>query len=174
MLSFTEHSLIQCHQQFANIHHILKYMFYHKVSTYSKHVWCQKYTFRKYDLWMSNYRATNKSNCFFGRAGNFVVCTEFHQKWKWNVGKPHFPRTYTPGGNMTNLSMILIISLRFPELLIIGKNVKIRFKTRGSPCYFLSSRSQKIINITKIEHTRLLHYWFHFPRRFSTKNWFTQ
>ena len=106
LLSFTEHSLIQCHQQFANMHHILKDMFYHKVSTYSKHVWCQKYTLKwKYDLRISNYRATSKSNCFFGWAGNFVVCTEFHQKWKWNVGKPHFPRTYTPGRNMTNLPM---------------------------------------------------------------------
>ena len=42
------------------------------------------------------------------------------------------------------------ISLIFPEL-IIEKYVKIRFKNRGSPCYFLSFRGQKIKNITKIE-----------------------
>ena len=55
-------------------------------------------------------------------------------------------------------------SLNFPELFIIGKYVKIRFKNRGSPCYFLSSRGQKIKNITKIEHARdcfCLHSWFH-------------
>ena len=40
-------------------------------------------------------------------------------------------------------------------LFIIGKYVKSRFKNRGSPCYFLSSKGQKINNITKIEHTRL-------------------
>ena len=36
------------------------------------------------------------------------------------------------------------ISLNFPELFIIGKYVKIRFKNRVSPCYFLSSRGEKI------------------------------
>ena len=40
-------------------------------------------------------------------------------------------------------------------MFIIGKYVKIRFKNRGSPYYFLSSRGQKINNITKAEHTRL-------------------
>ena len=46
------------------------------------------------------------------------------------------------------------ISLNFPELKerkIKGKEnkyVKIRFKNRESPCYFLSSRGQKIKNIT--------------------------
>ena len=30
------------------------------------------------------------------------------------------------------------ISLNFPELFIIEKNVIIRFKNRESPCYFLS------------------------------------
>ena len=44
------------------------------------------------------------------------------------------------------------ISLNFPELFIKGKYVKIKFKNRESPCYFLSSRGQKIKNITKIEH----------------------
>ena len=39
---------------------------------------------------------------------------------------------------------------KFPELFIKGKYVKIRFKNRESPCYFLSSRSQKIKNITKL------------------------
>ena len=48
------------------------------------------------------------------------------------------------------------MSLNFPELFIIRKYVKIRFKNRGTPCYFLSSRGEKIKNITKIEQTRLL------------------
>ena len=41
------------------------------------------------------------------------------------------------------------ISLNFPKKFIIAKYVKIRFKNRGSPYYFLSSRRQKIKNITK-------------------------
>ena len=52
------------------------------------------------------------------------------------------------------------ISLNFPELLIIGKYVKIRFKNKGSPCYFLSSRGEEIKNITKIEPKRLLLFVF--------------
>ena len=47
------------------------------------------------------------------------------------------------------------IFLKFPELFIIGKYVKITFKNRGSPCYFLSSRGQKVKNITKLEQKRL-------------------
>ena len=31
------------------------------------------------------------------------------------------------------------ISLNFPELFVIGKYVKIKFKSKGSPYYFLSS-----------------------------------
>ena len=50
--------------------------------------------------------------------------------------------------------------LTFPELFIIEKYVKIRFKNRGSPCYFLSSRGQKIKNITKIEQKRLFLFTF--------------
>ena len=45
-------------------------------------------------------------------------------------------------------------------MFIIGKYVKIRFKNRGSPCYFLSSRGQKIKNITKIEQKRLFLFTF--------------
>ena len=52
------------------------------------------------------------------------------------------------------------MSLNFPELFIIGKYVKIRFKNCGSPCYFLSSRGQKIKNVTKSEHTRLFLFIF--------------
>ena len=63
------------------------------------------------------------------------------------------------------------MSLNFPELFIKGKYLKIRFKNRGSPCYFQSSRGQKISNITKIEPKRLwLHSWFHFLWRFLRKN----
>ena len=43
------------------------------------------------------------------------------------------------------------ISSNFPESLTVGKYLKMRFKNRGLPCYFLSSRGQKIKNITKIE-----------------------
>ena len=43
-------------------------------------------------------------------------------------------------------------------LFIIGKYVKIRFKSRGSPYYFLSPRGQKIKNITKIKQKRLLSF----------------
>ena len=53
-----------------------------------------------------------------------------------------------------NLSMI------FLKLFIIGKYLKIRFKNWGSPSYFLSSRVQKIKNITKIEHTGLFLFAF--------------
>ena len=45
-------------------------------------------------------------------------------------------------------------------MFIIEKYVKIRFKNRGSPCYFLSSRGQKIKNITKIEQKRLFLFTF--------------
>ena len=48
------------------------------------------------------------------------------------------------------------ISLNFPDLFIIEKYVKIRFKNHGSPCYFLNSRGQKIYNITKTEQKRYL------------------
>ena len=52
------------------------------------------------------------------------------------------------------------IYLNFPELLIAGKHAKIRFKNWRSPYYFLSSRGQKIKNITKTEHTRLFLFTF--------------
>ena len=47
------------------------------------------------------------------------------------------------------------ISLNFSELFITEKYVKIRFNNMGSPCYFISSRGQKIKNTTKDERTRL-------------------
>ena len=50
--------------------------------------------------------------------------------------------------------------MKFSELFIIGKYVKISFKNRGSPCYFLSSRDQKIKNITNIDQKRLLLFLF--------------
>ena len=52
---------------------------------------------------------------------------------------------------MIQQKLVHEISLNFPELFITGKYVKIRFKNRGSPCYFLSSRDQQIKNITKIK-----------------------
>ena len=51
-------------------------------------------------------------------------------------------------------------SLNFPELFIIWKYVKIRFKNRGSLCCLLSSRGQKIKNVTKIEQKRLFLFTF--------------
>ena len=48
-------------------------------------------------------------------------------------------------------------SLNFSfELFIIGKSVKFRFKNKGSPCYFLSSRGQKTKNIANIKQKKLL------------------
>ena len=47
------------------------------------------------------------------------------------------------------------ISLNFSELFITEKYVKIRFNNMGSPCYFVSSRGQKIKNTTKVERARL-------------------
>ena len=67
------------------------------------------------------------------------------------------------------------MSLNFSELFIIGKYIKIRFKNWGSPCYFLSSRGQKIKILQK--HTRLFLFTLLlvlFLWRFSRKNWFTQ
>ena len=56
------------------------------------------------------------------------------------------------------------ISLNFPELIIKGKDVNIRFKNRGSSCYFLSSRSRKIKILQKLNKRDCfcLHSWFHF------------
>ena len=42
------------------------------------------------------------------------------------------------------------IQLNFSELYIIKIYVKIRFKNRRSPCYFVSSRGQKIRNLEKL------------------------
>ena len=56
---------------------------------------------------------------------------------------------------MIQLELVDEISFNFPELFSKGKYVKISFKNRGSPCYFLSSRSLEIKNITKIEQKRL-------------------
>ena len=47
------------------------------------------------------------------------------------------------------------ISLNFSELFITEKYVKIKFNNMGSPCYFVSSRGQKIKNTTKVERARL-------------------
>ena len=52
---------------------------------------------------------------------------------------------------MIQQTLVDEVLLNFPELLITGKHVKIRFKNRGSPCYFLSSRGQKIKDIIEIE-----------------------
>ena len=61
---------------------------------------------------------------------------------------------------MIQKKLVQEISLNFPELFAIGKYTKIRFKSRGSPCYFLSSRAQRIKNITKIKQKRLFLFTF--------------
>ena len=48
----------------------------------------------------------------------------------------------------------------FLSCSFIRKYVKIRFKNRGSPCYFLSSKGQKIKDITKIGQKRLFLFTF--------------
>ena len=48
----------------------------------------------------------------------------------------------------------------FLSCSFIRKYVKIMFKNRGSPCYFLSSKGQKIKNITKIGQKRLFLFTF--------------
>ena len=56
-----------------------------------------------------------------------------------------------------NLSIFL---KNFSELFVIGKYVKIRFKSRDSPRHFLSFRGQKTKNIRKIEQARLFLFTF--------------
>ena len=57
--------------------------------------------------------------------------------------------------NLVELENIIIW-----KLLITEKYVKIRLKNRGSPCYYLSSRGQKIKNIIKIKQKRLCPFIF--------------
>ena len=54
--------------------------------------------------------------------------------------------------------------INFPKLFIIGK-------IRGSPCYFLISRGQKIKNVTKSEQKSLIlfTFLFQFSCRFSRR-----
>ena len=63
------------------------------------------------------------------------------------------------------------ISSNFPESLTVGKYLKMRFKNRGSPCYFLSSRGQrsKILQKLNKRDCFCLHSWFHFVWRFLRK-----
>ena len=57
---------------------------------------------------------------------------------------------------------------KFPGMFILGKYVKISFKSRVSPYYILSSRGQKIKNITEIERkTFCFQSWCHFLCHFS-------
>ena len=50
--------------------------------------------------------------------------------------------------------------LNFPELFIIGKYVKIKFKNWASPCYLRYSMDQYIKNITKIKQKSLFLFTF--------------
>ena len=49
---------------------------------------------------------------------------------------------------MVQQKLVDEISLDIPELFIIGKYVKIKFKNLESPSYFQSSRGQKVKNWT--------------------------
>ena len=62
------------------------------------------------------------------------------------------------------------ISLNFPELFIIGKYAKIRFKNRGQPRYFLEVKRSKILQKLNKRGCFCLHSWFHFLWRFLRKN----
>ena len=60
----------------------------------------------------------------------------------------------------------------FPELFIIEKHVKIRFKNRGSSCYILSVLEVKTSKALQKFNKRdcfCLHSWFHFLWRFLSK-----
>ena len=46
--------------------------------------------------------------------------------------------------------------LKLPELFIIGKYAKIRFKNRGPPCYFLEVKRSKMLQ--KVDQKRLFVY----------------
>ena len=83
-----------------------------------------------------------------------IICPNIAWFWKLGYSRSNLKEVwYTK-----NLFMKFLLT--FPELFIIEKYVKIRFKNRGSPCYFLSSRGQKIKNITKIEQKRLFLFTF--------------
>ena len=67
--------------------------------------------------------------------------------------------------------------MKFPELFIIRKYVKIEYEDRESPCYFCFSQ----FNFFRSEDWKYYKYWtneavfcFHFLWRFSSKNWFRQ
>ena len=73
-----------------------------------------------------------------------------------------------------NKKLVDEISLNFPELLIIGKHVKIMSKNRGSPCSVPEVKRSKILQKLDKRDCFCLHSWFHFLWLFSRKNWFTQ
>ena len=57
---------------------------------------------------------------------------------------------------MTQWKLVDEFFLSLPELLIIGKYAKIRFKNRGPPCYFLEVKRSKILQ--KVDQKRLFAY----------------
>ena len=73
---------------------------------------------------------------------------------------------------MVQQKLVDQISVNFPKFFIKGKYVKIRFKNKRSPCYFLSSRGQKIKVLQKLNKRGCfcLHSLFHFIWRFLRKN----
>ena len=57
----------------------------------------------------------------------------------WNI------QDLTLRGYYDTIKLVNEISVNFPELFIIGNYVKIRFKNRGSSCYFLEVKRSKIL-----------------------------
>ena len=57
---------------------------------------------------------------------------------------------------MTQWKLLDEFFLSLPELFIIGKYAKIRFKNRGPPCYFLEVKRSKMLQ--KVDQKRLFVY----------------
>ena len=72
-----------------------------------------------------------------------------------NIPENYFPCLYLSIDQVWWFNLI-----NLSELFIIRKYVKIRFKNRGSPWYFLSSRDQQIKKITKNKQKWLFLYTF--------------
>ena len=100
--------------------------------------------------------------CKFWILLNFIISAEYYL-FLFRSGKYAFILVFLKE-IWYNKKLVHEISLKVPELLIIDIYVKIRFENRGLPCYFLSSRGQKIKNITKIEQKLIytINIWFNF------------
>ena len=80
------------------------------------------------------------------------ICVTDFREWAF-FGPPLIREQPRKGPSWIALRRYVTIKtcqLNFPELLILGKYVKIRFKNWWSPCYFLSSRGQEIKILHKL------------------------